>query len=463
MTQINTKNFWIGSFVIAAISIIVIAIFLLRPTVGDGQGTLRVRFSSLDKVNVGTRVTFAGMSVGQVSAIRVLKDARNQKTDASGRFYFYELDLQIDSHVQVYSCDEINLQTAGLFGEKFITIIPRATIGSEPAKLISNTSDPIYVTTSDPIEDAITQIYVLSDKLEQVLDRTVTLLQNNQESVGSAIINIKETFQQLHNMLSHANETGLISAMQEASSNIGKTMQRMNKELQQIEESKTIHHFSTVIENISHITSALNQPHKLEGILSQIEMMSMGLSRMQQAFEQSDFHLENVLNDISAAATNTKKMSDELKQVAHALTSGEGSLGKLLNKDDAYLQVMVVLSKIETLMNDLNQYGLLFASNRNWQKHRAARMGQLSKIKSPEQMVSFFEQEMDQISTALSRMGQAAKETDQTAEDFPKQSETFKNAFRQVLNKLDNLKSMVKLYNEQLGAIERTKESAQKK
>ncbi|MDP1880257.1 MAG: MlaD family protein, partial [Parachlamydiaceae bacterium] len=75
------KNILIGVFVILAVCVIVFMLLFLHPSVGDNAKTLRVRFADIDKVNIGTRVTYAGRPVGEVVSITELPDARTSRVD----------------------------------------------------------------------------------------------------------------------------------------------------------------------------------------------------------------------------------------------------------------------------------------------------------------------------------------------------------------------------------------------
>src|SRR5947209_20418902 len=97
----SIKNILIGIFVLTAIGIIVFMVLFLHPSVGDNAKTLRVRFTDIDKVNVGTRVTFAGRPVGEVVSIQELPDARTNRISKNGDIYVYELVLKVDSAVDV--------------------------------------------------------------------------------------------------------------------------------------------------------------------------------------------------------------------------------------------------------------------------------------------------------------------------------------------------------------------------
>src|SRR6185295_16583109 len=94
----STKNVAIGSIVCVAIVLISWLLVSLHPTFGDGKHRVRVRFSNVDKIGKGTRVTFAGRPVGEVVCIELLPEART-KDARQGEIFAYEVTLQIDSQV----------------------------------------------------------------------------------------------------------------------------------------------------------------------------------------------------------------------------------------------------------------------------------------------------------------------------------------------------------------------------
>ncbi len=110
----QTKNMLIGIFVMRACGVIVWLILFLKPSVGDGKETLYVRFSTINQIDIGTRVLFAGRPVGEVVAIQEIYDARtNPSTDATREIYLLSARPQVDSSVKVYDSDEVIVQTTG--------------------------------------------------------------------------------------------------------------------------------------------------------------------------------------------------------------------------------------------------------------------------------------------------------------------------------------------------------------
>jgi len=161
------KNMLIGIFVVAACAIIVFMLMFLHPSVGDQKRMLRVRFANIDKVSIGTRVTFAGKPVGEVVAITELPDVDTERKAVNGFVYVYELTLRVDSSVNVYNTDEVSARTSGLLGEKSVAIIPGAPKQGEELQLVNN--DVIYAAESGGVEDAIKQLKLIGDKFTGVM------------------------------------------------------------------------------------------------------------------------------------------------------------------------------------------------------------------------------------------------------------------------------------------------------
>ena len=103
------------------------------------------------------------------------------------------------------------------------------------------------------------------------------------------------------------------------------------------------------------------------------------------------------------------------------------------------------------MMNDINHYGVLFHLNKSWQRTRTKRMTVLNALSTPAEFKQFFQVEVDQINTAMSRISALIEkarnkpETDKILE-MPK----FKNDFAELLREVDEMSDNLRLYNEQL-------------
>jgi phospholipid/cholesterol/gamma-HCH transport system substrate-binding protein len=335
------KNILIGLFVVAAVTIIVSMILFLKPTVGDGKQHINVRFTNIAGINMGTRVTFAGKPVGEVVAIQEIADARQKPTDESGRVYFYELALKVDSSVNIYNTDEVAIRTTGLMGEKAIAILPKAALEGVVPKEI--THEMVYANSIDPLENTFNQMTKVATKVQTAVEHWDSWFEQNQTHVTEALTSFTDSMQSAH----------------------------------------------------------------------------------------------SVLNDLNSV---TKEIAE-----------GRGTLGRLLNTDDMYLRFSSLFGKAETLMNDLNHYGLLFQYDKRWQRSRTKKANILKSLETPKEFQEYFSTEVDTITTSLGRLTELLEKAQETTERTKiVQSEAFRRDFASLLRQAQSLTDSIKLYNEGL-------------
>lgn len=215
------KNMFVGIFVIFAIGLFVALILFLKPTVGDGKQTLRVRFSDIGSLNVGTRVLFGGRPVGEVVAMEEISDAREQPTDELGRVYFYELVLHLDSSVKVYNTDEISIQRSGLMGERSIAITPKAPPKGVVPTLIGD--KPIYADSVDTLQNALLDFSDLSGAMEDTFRKAGDWLENNGETVAKAVASAGSALDEMKETNTFQNMGSIMENLKLASHSVGIT------------------------------------------------------------------------------------------------------------------------------------------------------------------------------------------------------------------------------------------------
>lgn len=402
----SIKNILIGIFVITAIGIIIFILLFLHPSVGDNAKTLRVRFNDIDKVNVGTRVTYAGKPVGEVVSIRELPDARTSRTATNGEIYVYELVLKVDSAVDVFNTDAISLRTSGLLGERNIEITP---LPLKPGEKLKKVEDEIlYAAVTTSVETTMKQIGELSQKFGVVLDDFHILMTD-------------------------------------------------------IKRSEVVAKATKSIENILDITEALNQPEKWRQAIDNVLLLS---EKANHSWSTVDASLQNVynlsdrahqswttvdrtLNTFHATAHNAEMFSQKANQIIEYTKQGKGTLGQLFIGDDLYLRMKSIFHKAEVVMDDMNSYGLLYHLDKRWQRLQGRRLRLLEKLSNPNEFAKYFNQEMDQISSSLSRVSVVLNES----ECYPQSliyNPGFTQRFAELLRRVENMDQTLKIYNEQV-------------
>lgn len=335
----QTKNTLIGLFILAAIAIVIYILLFLHPNVGDEGQVIRVRFTNIDKISVGTRVLFAGHPIGEVSHIEEVADARDPSHVIDGHVYIYELVLQIDSGIIIYTTDELTGSTSGLLGEKSIAISPRPA--PKGKTLVRVTDQILYASPVYGVEDALKSFDNLSNKAQEAL------------------------------------------------------------------------------ETINHQLSVL-----VDG---------------------------KFFDNLASTATNLKEMTASGKTLLADVKEGKGTLGQLISQDDLYLQLTSLLSKGETLMDDINHFGLLFQNNATWQRLRARRINIMAKLETPQEFRNFFNDEIDQISTSLSRVSMVLNDSESCCDYWMNLcSPEFTTMFAELLRRTDELNKNLQLVDQQV-------------
>lgn len=356
----QTKNMMIGLFVIAACAIITFIILFLHPSVGDEGRVLRVRFVNVDKLNIGTRVTFAGRPVGEVVEITEIPAVVNERVLNDGHVYAYELKLAVDSKVNVFNTDSIYARTSGLLGEKSVEIAPGPLKKGKELFLLND--QIIYAEEAGSVEDAFKEISKITTKVDRALDSVIDMLN-------------------------------------------------------EFKKNDTLKHLNTSLESANSLLDRLNSKWS---------------------------SIDSAIDHINQLCCNCNILSGKIVQ-------GEGCLGKLFCCDDLYLRTTSVISKAETIMDDVNHWGLLFHLDKGWQRLRARRMNLLQTLRTPQQFRNFFNDEINQISTSLSRVSMILDKTYCAPNNrCLLEDREFTKVYAELLRRVESLEEALQMYNQQL-------------
>jgi phospholipid/cholesterol/gamma-HCH transport system substrate-binding protein len=162
---------------------------------------------------------------------------------------------------------------------------------------------------------------------------------------------------------------------------------------------------------------------------------------------------EKVLASVNEGALvkSAEGMMSNLDKATADLALGKGTLGKLLVDSDLYLQGSNILNKANTLMGDLNHYGLLFHLNKQWQRTQLQKLNQLDALHTPQAFKTYFQSEIDEINSSMTRLSmvvEMAQQSPKSEEIF--QNEAFKRDFLELMQRSDALSQNLRLYNQQL-------------
>lgn len=372
------KNFLIGIFVLSALSILIFILLYLHPSAGDMKQTIHIRFDNIDKINVGTRVNFAGKPVGEVVDIKEIPESRSEHLFQPGEpIYIYELTLKIDSGVKLYTSDTFAIRTSGLLGERSIEITPMPTPKGKPVQPLTS-KDIVFAETTGSVEDAFKVIGELAHKVEKTLDY-------------------------------------------------------IDGQLAEINHRHLWEYVSDTAKNLRDITHSLNKPKEWEDMLHNVHDFT---AKVNKSWDKVDVVIGN------------------FQTVSERIKLGQGTLGRLVSDEDFYLKVSGVIGKANTLMDDINHYGILFHNDKRWQRVRARRVDLLNKLSSPQEFRNFFEDEVNQINTSLARVSMLMEETaNQCCPEEIICDREFAKVFADLMRRVKQLEENINLYNHQLVEI----------
>jgi phospholipid/cholesterol/gamma-HCH transport system substrate-binding protein len=386
------KNMLVGLVMLSACAFTIALILFLSPSVGNGEKTYYARFSNINGIGDGTRVTFAGKPVGEVTEVTEIHDARDQPSDPFNRVYFYQLTLSVDSSVTIYNTDKIEIQTSGLLGERSIAVVPVTPAKNVIPKKVGK--EPIYAQSSDPIETAFAELSQLADEMEGTFRYLNTWLNKNGDNLAGAVLAFKNALEEADKALATVNDTQLIHEAKRGITNFSNSMEQIDKSMKELEEGGFF--------------------------------------------------------------TNANVIAKSVGEITTTIAAGEGTVGRLIQSDDMYLRATSLLGKADTMMNDINHYGVLFHLNKTWQRERVQKITLMNSLDSPSSFRTFFEDEVESINLVMSRLSMLMEK----AERNPNKERIFRNKaftkdFAEFLREIDGLAENVKLYNEQLVELQK--------
>jgi phospholipid/cholesterol/gamma-HCH transport system substrate-binding protein len=235
-------------------------------------------------------------------------------------------------------------------------------------------------------------------------------------------------------------------------------MEQLKEQLDQIDKEELWVKISEISDNLNSITASVNKPRKLSETIDNVHLLSERLNRLEQRVEGSWDKVDETMESLQFATENARKISEDgvviaadAKDFMKTISQGEGTLGRLLNDDDLYLRTTSIMSKAETLMNDINHYGLLFHLNKGWKRTRTKRASNIAALETPSEFRLYFDEELDHINTSLSRVSILLQQADERgAREEIVENSAFADVFLNLMRQVDGLQQSLKYYNENL-------------
>ncbi len=204
---------------------------------------------------------------------------------------------------------------------------------------------------------------------------------------------------------------------------------KISSALDKLDDNQFWENLASGVDHFESLASALDQPEMIEESI--------------ENFHSFSENLKITGEDVAKSAENVAHLTEVLDRVIAKVESGEGTVGRLLMKDDLHLSVKAVVHKVETLVNDISHFGLLYQNDKKWQRLRAKRANLMADLCDPESFKAFFEEEVDSVALGLARIESAIDQCDCNPDEFG-------CLFRDLIRRVEALDEHLKDYNIQL-------------
>ena len=152
----------VGIFIFLGIVVLTVFIFKIGNLKNYGaRYPIRFVFGNVSGVKPGSPVRFAGVDVGEVNQVKILKDDQNKRTQI-------EVIARVKKSLLIPEDSQVYVSTLGLLGEKYIEIIPPSKAGSflKPGETLLGTDPVIMQSWVDEAQQIIEDFQELIQKLK---------------------------------------------------------------------------------------------------------------------------------------------------------------------------------------------------------------------------------------------------------------------------------------------------------
>lgn len=170
----GTKTFElkVGIFILIGIAILFVIVFSIGDVNLSKTGyRIKVLFNFASGIGPSAPVRLAGVGIGQLQGIRIMRDEKDKMTKA-------ELTVWINDKVIIEEDARITINTLGLLGEKYLEIFP-----GTPGKPALKNNDTVTGKDPVPMEKVTENLASLSDSINTIVSR----LEKGEGTIGKLL------------------------------------------------------------------------------------------------------------------------------------------------------------------------------------------------------------------------------------------------------------------------------------
>ena len=292
--------------------------------------TISAYFKSANGIGIGTSVTMAGIKIGTVKKISLEKGL--------ARVY-----MAIKSEYKVYPAYVASIRSMSLLGESYISISPvSAETENQTTKSLNK-----EVIRSEITPQSMSALIMKFSKTAGDLEKVSKSLKNSigtktgEKNIKAILHNIATLSRNLNRLvyLNQENVNVIMSNFASISKNInGLTVQ--NDEA----ITRTIHNFDSISYNLK---------KELPAITENIKGLSENLNHI---VSKNKENINSSLENINADTKKLKLTLNELYGISSKINNGQGTIGRLVNRNSVYDNLNGSLKGINNLVGGYSRF-----------------------------------------------------------------------------------------------------------
>ncbi len=306
--EIRWSELKVGALVLSAMAVLVLLIFLMSGSKGGlfaRKLMLRSYFTNAAGLKNGAPVTLEGVTIGNVTHIRVVRDRNPTPVEVTMQVGDeYAPDLHADSTTSIAQ--------AGVLGDSFVDIDSTRATGPLPAN-----NAELRATQSPTIQSVISSSQVSIEKVNSLLGKISILVDslNSKKGTVGELINDPAFFSKISRITDNLEK--ITADINQGNGTIGKLMK----------DDTLYKNANSTIEKLNNITTALDEGHGTAGKL---------------------LHDETLYNNLNSAVAN-------VNQLMTGINAGKGSIGKLAKDPDFAQKLDNTVTRLDNILTSVDQ------------------------------------------------------------------------------------------------------------
>mgnify|MGYP001548652657 CR=1 FL=1 len=320
MAQERSIEVKVGILILVALAILGGFILVMGGLSFEKTYAIYVDFDNPGGLQSGAPVKIAGVDVGKVDEMQFRGGELDPKT---GRRPMVRCKLQVKTKVRntIHDDAEFYVTTQGVLGEQFLAI--------EPGSPGHPTLDP---ETTIPKGVGPPRFDLFVAKAYELLDMTVSGLNNNKDLVKDIAVNTRDLLGGLNGALTDNRERiNRIMANLDSLTAEANTLTK-DARTNYVDNPKML----TTVDNIEKITTDLKNDSG--PLLSDAKEAIANLNRASKVVGDKDGEakLRKTLNDVSELASRANSIASDAQSIVTHIKRGEGTVGALVMDEELY-------------------------------------------------------------------------------------------------------------------------------